>query len=138
MSLKSCLLVSCVALAFGTTSASAGLVPVTSYDMNNGNGATQFTGGNNYFDFSYTNSTTHTVDPNASKNGSNQAVPNNAAPKDAPLSGGTRNSDRRHHRDAGLLAGHQQHRHDRKRPVRRTADPVCRLEVPGPHDHFSI
>ncbi|KIU49588.1 MULTISPECIES: PEP-CTERM sorting domain-containing protein [Bradyrhizobium] len=89
MSLKSCLLVSCVALAFGTTSASAGLVPVTSYDMNNGNGATQFTGGNNYFDFSYTNSTTHTVDPNASKNGSNQAVPNNAAPKDAPLSGGT-------------------------------------------------
>jgi hypothetical protein len=71
-----------------STSASAGVIGVTSYDMNNGNGATQFTFGPNYFDFGYTNNTTHTLDPNASKNGSNQTVPNNAAPKDAPLTGG--------------------------------------------------
>ncbi|MBC9878328.1 PEP-CTERM sorting domain-containing protein [Bradyrhizobium sp. INPA01-394B] len=77
-------LVACLA----SSSASAGLVDVTSYDMNNGNGATQYTFGANYFDFSYTNNTTHTVDPNASKNGSNQPIPNNAAPKDAPLTGG--------------------------------------------------
>lgn len=80
---------SVLALSLGSTSAFADIVTVTSYDMNNGNGATQFTGGPNYLDFSYTNSTTHILDPNASKNGSDLAVPNNTSPKVAPLSGGT-------------------------------------------------
>lgn len=78
-----------LAVCLQATGASAALVNVTSYDMNNGNGATQFTFGYNYFDFSYTKTGQATPDPNASKNGSNQPVPNNAAPKDAPLTGGT-------------------------------------------------
>ena len=82
MSLRSGWLVGLSALALSSTAALADLVTVTSYDMNNGNGATQFTFGPNYFDFSYTGA-------NANQNGSNQPIPNNAAPKDAPLSGGT-------------------------------------------------
>ncbi|GGI33836.1 PEP-CTERM sorting domain-containing protein [Bradyrhizobium guangdongense] len=78
-----------LALCLQPDGASAALVNVTSYDMNNGNGSTQFTFGYNYFDFSYTKTGQASPDPNASKNGSNQSVPNNAAPKDAPLSGGT-------------------------------------------------
>jgi hypothetical protein len=89
MSLRSSFLVGLATLVLGSTAALADVVTVTSYDMNNGNGATQFTFGPNYFDFGYTNSTTHVLDPNASKNGSNQPIPNNAAPKDAPLTGGT-------------------------------------------------
>lgn len=68
--------------------ATAATVAIASYDMNNGNGATQFTFGPNYFDFSYTNNATNAVDPNASKNGSNLAVPDNSSPKDTPLTGG--------------------------------------------------
>ena len=92
MSLRLGLLAGLSALALSSTAAFADLIGVTSYDMNNGNGATQFTtptGAQNYFDFTYTNSTTHVLDPNAGKNGSNQLVPNNAAPKNAPLAGGT-------------------------------------------------
>jgi len=74
--------------SLASSSALAATVGIASYDMNNGNGDKQFTFGRNYFDFTYTNSTTHTVDPNASKNGSNLAVPNNSSPKDAPLTGG--------------------------------------------------
>lgn len=75
-------------VGLASSSALGATVGITSYDMNNGNGATQFTFGPNYFDFSYTNNATHTVDPYASKNGSNHAVPNNSSPKDAPLTGG--------------------------------------------------
>lgn len=89
MSLRSSLFVALSTLALSSTAAFADIVPVTSYDMNNGNGATQFTFGPNYFDFTYTNSTTHVLNPNAGQNGSNQAVPNNAAPHNAPLTGGT-------------------------------------------------
>jgi hypothetical protein len=81
MAFRSATLVALGALALSSTAASAALVTVTSYEMNNGNGATQFTFGPNYFDFSYTGA-------NANQNGSNQPIPNNAAPKDAPLSGG--------------------------------------------------
>jgi len=76
----------------GSTAASADLVTVTSYDMNNGNGATQFTvptGAQNYFDWTYTQNGQGSPTANASQNGSNLLVPNNASPKDAPLSGGT-------------------------------------------------
>jgi hypothetical protein len=73
---------------FGSAEASASQIPVTSYDMNNGNGTTQYTFGYNYFDFQYRDNSTGLIDPNANQNGSNQPVPNNAAPKDAPLSGG--------------------------------------------------
>lgn len=84
-----CSVVASIALLFGGGGASAALVNVTSYDMNNGNGVTQFTFGYNYFDFSYTKTGEATPDPNAGQNGSNQLVPNNAAPKYAPLTGGT-------------------------------------------------
>jgi hypothetical protein len=88
MLLRKSILVGLSALVLGSTGARASLVTVTSYDMNNGNGATQFTFGQNYLDFTYTDNATHTLDPNANKNGSNQYIPNNSAPKDAPLSGG--------------------------------------------------
>lgn len=88
MLLRSFSLAAFVGACLMSTSVSAAVIGVTSYDMNNGNGAIQFTGGANYFDFAYTNNATNTLDPNASKNGSNQAVPNNAASKDAPLTGG--------------------------------------------------
>jgi hypothetical protein len=81
-----------VALALNSTAAFAGLVTVTSYDMNNGNGATQFTtptGAQNYFDWTYTQTGQSSPAANASQNGSNQLVPSNSAPKDAPLTGGT-------------------------------------------------
>ncbi|MBR0725064.1 PEP-CTERM sorting domain-containing protein [Bradyrhizobium manausense] len=88
MSFRSFSSIAFIAACLASSSALASEITVTSYDMNNGNGATQYTFGPNYFDFSYTNNVTHTVDPNASKNGSNQPVPNNAAPKDALLTGG--------------------------------------------------
>lgn len=88
MSIRTSLLVALSSVCLGSTAAFANLVDVTSYDMNNGNGATQFTFGPNYFDFTYRNNTTGNIDPNANRNGSNQSIPNNAAPHDAPLTGG--------------------------------------------------
>ncbi|MBI5263422.1 MAG: PEP-CTERM sorting domain-containing protein [Bradyrhizobium sp.] len=89
MPFRSGLLLAFLIAALGSTGASAGLVNVASYDMNNGNGTTQFTFGYDYFDFSYTKNGQATPDFYANKNGSNQTIPNNAAPKDAPLTGGT-------------------------------------------------
>lgn len=92
MLLRSRLLIAFAAACLGSTTASAGVVTVTSYDMNNGNGATQFTvptGAQNYFDWTYKQAGQSTPAANASNNGSNQLVPNNAAPKVAPLTGGT-------------------------------------------------
>jgi hypothetical protein len=92
MSLRSRLLIALSTTLLGSTAASAGLVTVTSYDMNNGNGATQFTvptGAQNYFDWTYTQTGQGSPAANASQNGSSQLVPNNASPKEAPLSGGT-------------------------------------------------
>src|ERR1700712_2447553 len=92
MSVRSSFLVALSSVFLGSTTAFAGLIDVTSYDMNNGNGATQFTtptGAQNYFDWTYTQTGQSSPTANASKNGSNQLVPNNAAPKDAPLTGGT-------------------------------------------------
>ena len=56
-----------------SSSAFAGVVAVTSYDMNNGNGQNQFTdptGGQNYFDFTYTQTGQSSPYINANKNGS--------------------------------------------------------------------
>lgn len=92
MSFRTTSLVALGVLALSSTAAFAGLVTVASYDMNNGNGATQFTtptGAQNYFDWTYTKSGQSSPTGNASQNGSNQQVPNNAAPKDALLTGGT-------------------------------------------------
>ena len=92
MSFRSGSLAALGALALSSTAAFADLVTVSSYDMNNGNGATQFTtptGAQNYFDWTYTQTGQGSPAANASQNGSNQLVPNNAAPKDAPLTGGT-------------------------------------------------
>lgn len=61
--------------------AEAGIVTVTSYDMVNGNGAAQYTtptGGQNYFDFTYTKTGQATADPNAGVNGSSNPIPNNS------------------------------------------------------------
>lgn len=68
--------------------ASAASVEVVSYDMNNGNGITQFTFDKNYFDFNYTDNSTGKVDPNAGKNGSSLYIPTNASPQEALLTGG--------------------------------------------------
>jgi hypothetical protein len=92
MSFRSAPLGALVALALNSTAAFAGLVTVTSYDMNNGNGATQFTtptGGQNYFDFTYTKNGESQPTANAGKNGSGSAIPTNANNIAAPLSGGT-------------------------------------------------
>ena len=89
MRLPKSTLVGLFAVALCSTGARASLVTVTSYDMNNGNGATQFTGGPNYFDWSYTQTGQSSPTANASQNGSNLQVPSNSAPKDAPLTGGT-------------------------------------------------
>jgi PEP-CTERM motif len=88
MSFRFGLLIALSSVFLGSTAAFADLVGVTSYDMNNGNGAAQFTFGPNYLDFTYKDNSTGLVDPNANKNGSNQTIPNNAAPKDALLTGG--------------------------------------------------
>jgi hypothetical protein len=91
MSLRSRLLIALSTTLLGTTAASAGLVTVTSYEMNNGNGASQFTtptGGQNYFDFTYTKTGEGAPTANASKNGSINPIPYNGV-NDAPLSGGT-------------------------------------------------
>lgn len=92
MSLRHGLLVALSSALLGSTAASAALVAVTSYDMNNGNGAIQFTeptGAQNYFDWTYTQNGQSSPAANASKNGSSLLVPNNSAPKEAPLTGGT-------------------------------------------------
>jgi hypothetical protein len=91
MSLRSRLLIALSTTLLGSTAASAGLVNVTSYEMNNGNGASQFTtptGGQNYFDFTYTKTGEATPTANAGKNGSINPIPYNGV-NDAPLSGGT-------------------------------------------------
>ncbi len=67
--------------AFASSAASAGLVTVTSYDMPNGNGAAQYTtptGGQNYFDFTYTKTGQSTPAANAGVNGSPNSIPNNS------------------------------------------------------------
>jgi hypothetical protein len=76
----------------GSTAAFADLVTVTSYDMENGNGAAQFTtptGGQNYFDYTYTQTGQTTPDTNAGRNGSANSIPTNANNTNAPLTGGT-------------------------------------------------
>ena len=91
MSLRSRLLIALSTTLLGSTAASAGLVTVTSYEMNNGNGATQFTtptGGQNYFDFTYTKTGEGAPTANASNNGSINPIPYNGV-NDAPLTGGT-------------------------------------------------
>lgn len=92
MSFRSASLIALGALALGSTTAFAGVVNVTSYEMNNGNGATQFTtptGAQNYFDWTYTKTGEGAPTANASKNGSNLLVPTGNSPKEALLSGGT-------------------------------------------------
>src|SRR4051812_45196646 len=90
MSLRSRLLIALSTTLLGSTAASAGLITVTSYEMNNCNGASQFTtptGGQNYFDFSYTKTGEGAPTANAGKNGSENPIPYNGV-NDAPLSGG--------------------------------------------------
>jgi hypothetical protein len=82
MSLRSRLLIALSTTLLGSTAASAGLVTVTSYEMNNGNGLIQ-NGNYNYFD------STYSVQANANTNGSSLVVPSNGAPKEALLTGGT-------------------------------------------------
>jgi len=65
-----------------SSSALAGIVGVSSYDMNNGNGSTQYTFGYDYLDFTYKGA-------NASTNGSTNPIPNNNTPQEGKLSGGT-------------------------------------------------
>jgi hypothetical protein len=92
MSFRSTALVALGALALNSTAAFAGVVTVTSYDMNNGNGATQYTtptGGQNYFDFTYTKTGESQPTGNAGKNGSASSIPTDANNTAAPLSGGT-------------------------------------------------
>lgn len=77
--------------SLASSAASAGIVTVTSYDMVNGNGATQYTtptGGQNYFDFSYTKTGQSIPASNAGVNGSSSAIPNNSNATNI-LSGGT-------------------------------------------------
>ncbi|WP_027516232.1 PEP-CTERM sorting domain-containing protein [Bradyrhizobium sp. WSM1417] len=71
-----------LAAGLASSSALAGVVSVTSYDMNNGNGSTQYTFGYDYLDFTYNGA-------NASTNGSNNPVPNNSTPQVGKLTGGT-------------------------------------------------
>ena len=68
MRLKSTWLCAAILACLGSTSASAGLVTVTSYDMYNGNGRAQG-GAFNYYDHSYTDGGTHRVDRNADRDG---------------------------------------------------------------------
>ena len=91
MSIQSFTSVALLAVCLSSTSALASVVPVTSYDMNNGNGATQYTtptGGQNYFDFTYTATGQSSPTSNAGKNGSASSIPSNPS-HDAPLTGGT-------------------------------------------------
>jgi hypothetical protein len=82
MSMRSSLLVAVSFVCLCSTAALADTIKVTSYDMNNGNGATQ-NGGFNYFDTTYNGA----GDP--SKNGSSQVVPSNGTDKESMLTGGT-------------------------------------------------
>ena len=88
MSPRSAWFCAAILICLAPASASADLVPVISYDMNNGDGQGQLAS-YNYFDFTYTNNTTHQVDANANTSGSNLPIPSNAAPQVAPLTGGT-------------------------------------------------
>lgn len=90
MSFRSFSSIAFIAACLASSSASAGLIGVTSYDMNNGNGTPQFTGptgGQDYFDFSYTKNGESSPTANASKNGSNSPIPYTGV-NDAPLTGG--------------------------------------------------
>ena len=92
MSLRSRLLIALSTTLLGSTAAWAGLIAVTSYDMNNGNGATQFTmptGAQNYFDWTYTKRAKVRPLQTRARMDRTSSIPNNAAPNDAPLSGGT-------------------------------------------------
>lgn len=92
MSLRYGLLAALTLPLLNSTVATAATIGVTSYDMNNGNGALQFTtptGAQNYFDWTYHLPGQPTPVPNASQNGSNSIAPTNSSPHDAPLSGGT-------------------------------------------------
>jgi len=84
-------IVALLVVSLVTSAASAGVVTVTSYDMVNGNGATQYTtptGGQNYFDFSYTKTGQPAPAPNAGVNGSPNPIPNNSNATNV-LTGGT-------------------------------------------------
>lgn len=92
MPFRSTLLAAFTSVFLGSTAATAAVISVTSYDMNNGNGQNQFTdptGKQNYFDWTYTQTGQLAPVANASKNGSSLLVPNNSSPQEAPLSGGT-------------------------------------------------
>ncbi|MEH2515782.1 hypothetical protein V1279_001355 [Bradyrhizobium sp. AZCC 1610] len=82
LSFRSSLLVALSSAFLGSTAAFAGLVGVTSYEMNNGNGLTQ-NGNYDYFD------STYSVPANANTNGSSLVVPSNGTAKEAWLTGGT-------------------------------------------------
>jgi hypothetical protein len=92
MFFRSSLLIALSSVFLGSTAAFADLVTVTSYDMNNGNGASQFTtptGGQNYFDFTYTQTGQSSPTANAGINGSASSIPTNSNATNAPLTGGT-------------------------------------------------
>lgn len=88
MSFRSSLLPAFLMVLAAPAVASAAAVEVVSYDMNNGNGITQFTFDKNYFDFNYTDNSTATVNSSAGKNGSGLYIPTNASPQEAWLTGG--------------------------------------------------
>jgi hypothetical protein len=91
MLLRSFSLAAVVGACLMSTSVSAAVIGVTSYDMANGNGATQYTtptGGQNYFDFTYTKKGESTPVPNAGVNGSPSSIPNNSNATNV-LTGGT-------------------------------------------------
>ena len=92
MSFRLSLLAGVSIACLGSSAAFADLIGVTSYDMDNGNGATQFTsptGGQNYFDYTYTKTGQSSPTTNAGINGSGSSIPTNANATNAPLTGGT-------------------------------------------------
>jgi len=93
MSSRSFASIAFAAACLASSSALASQVTVTSYDMNNGNGAAQFTtptGGQNYFDFTYTQTGQSTPYKYANQNGSGtNLIPTAANSNAAPLTGGT-------------------------------------------------
>ncbi|SIO46663.1 PEP-CTERM protein-sorting domain-containing protein [Bradyrhizobium erythrophlei] len=92
MSFRFGLLIALSSVFLGSTAAFADLVTVTSYNMDNGNGATQYTtptGGQNYFDFTYTQTGQSSPATNAGINGSASSIPTNSNATNAPLTGGT-------------------------------------------------
>lgn len=93
MSFRSFSSIAFFAACLASSSVLASELTVTSYDMNNGNGANQFTnptGGQNYFDFTYTQTGQSTPYKNANQNGSGtNMIPTAANSNAAPLTGGT-------------------------------------------------